>query len=79
MSINDNNNMRIYNQIYYELHKDDRKLKTICDICKGSYNTNSKYYHFKSKKHLNALVLEEKDKKLAKLNNKLKLIQDKSK
>jgi len=67
---------RQYYKEYYELHKEERKKKQICDICNGTYNINSKYYHFKSKKHQNALVLNQKDEELAKLNNKLQLIKD---
>jgi hypothetical protein len=71
MSVEQN---KTYNQQYYELHKEDRKLKQICDICNGTYNTNSKYYHLKSKKHLNALIIKEKDDQFNKLNNKLNIM-----
>lgn len=66
-------NKKIYNKQYYDLHKNDRKIKTVCEICNGPYNMNSKYYHNKSKKHLNAVALKEKDKQIDELNNKLKL------
>ncbi|ARF11976.1 hypothetical protein Klosneuvirus_3_111 [Klosneuvirus KNV1] len=68
-------NKKIYNKQYYDLHKDDRKIKTTCVICNGTYNMNSKYYHNKSKKHLNALALHEKDKQIDELCNKLKSVK----
>jgi hypothetical protein len=68
--------IKTYNQQYYELHKKDRKVKHICDVCGGKYNTNSKYYHNKSNKHTTALKLKEKDAQLNELNNKLKTIKE---
>lgn len=54
-------NLKDYKKLYYETHKEKWTAKTICDICKGTYNLNSKHYHFKSKKHLNAVLLKQKD------------------
>lgn len=66
---------KTYNQLYYEKHKDDRKVKTTCEICNGTYNTNSKYYHVRSKKHQNAVKLNEKNEEIVKLNNTIILLQ----
>lgn len=67
---------RQYFKEYYESHKEERKKKHVCEICNGTYNINSKYYHFKSKKHMNALIIKQKDDELSKMNKKLQIIKD---
>jgi len=67
---------KTYNQKYYEKHRDDRKVKKTCEICGGTYNTNSKYYHIRSKKHVNATKLIDKDEQIVKLNNTITLLQN---
>lgn len=52
------------NRSYYETHKDKYTKKTICDICNGTYNWNNKSYHFKSKKHITAIEINNKEKEI---------------
>lgn len=45
---------------FYETNKESiqkyKSTKYVCDICGGKYTTTGKSQHFKSKKHLNAVV-----------------------
>lgn len=68
--------MKDYKKNYYQEHKDKYMAKVICDICKGTYNLNSKTYHFKSKKHLAGIESKMKDEQIKKLSNQLNIIKE---
>lgn len=68
--------MKEYKKKYYQEHKEKYTKKIKCDICGNMYNLNSKSYHFKSKKHLNALELKKKDEQILKLCNQLTIIKE---
>ena len=71
MSESSKNDQKTYNQLYYETHKEKWNTYHICDECGGKYNLNNKYYHFRSKKHKNAVILKEKEREITELKEQL--------
>ena len=60
-----------YNKMYYLENKKKWTDKYICEDCGNPYNLNNKYYHFKSNKHMNALILKDKEQEILKLKVQL--------
>ena len=52
-----------YHKKYYETNKNKWNEKHLCEVCGAMYSYNSKYRHFKTKKH----ILCEKDIQIQKL------------
>ena len=63
MTDSSSNDSKNYFKKYYETNKEDWNIKQDCNICGGHYTRNTRYHHFKSKKH----ILAEKDKKITEL------------
>ncbi len=55
---------------YYKTHKDKFNIYTDCE-CGGRYCKNTKYNHFKSVRHNNAMKIIEQQKTITQLKNKL--------
>ena len=64
-------NKNNYNKKYYLENKEKWTDKSVCEDCGNAYNLNNKYYHFKSKKHANALILKKKEQDILKLKEQL--------
>jgi len=64
-------NKNSYNKKYYLENKKKWTDKFVCQDCGNTYNLNNKHYHFKSKKHTNALILKDKEQEILKLKNQL--------
>ncbi|ARF11998.1 hypothetical protein Klosneuvirus_3_133 [Klosneuvirus KNV1] len=63
---------------YYKTHKDKFNIYTDCE-CGGKYSMNTKYNHFKTAKHKNAIKLLEQNKKIAELTHTINNMKEKKK
>ncbi len=65
------NNSNTYYKEYYQKNKQKWSEHKICEICGSNYCNNTKTNHYNSKKHKLAILLNEKNKQLNELENKL--------
>jgi hypothetical protein len=49
-------NGKVYNDNFWNKHKDTLLEKHKCEVCGGSFNLTNKSRHLKSKKHINKLT-----------------------
>ena len=65
--------MKQYRKEYYQKHKDTINKNKICGVCGKTYNTSTRWRHFKSNKH----KILELEKKVEELKKVISLLQQK--